>query len=256
VRSFALPYGHRRRHAKPVPDTPALAASSLSAGYPGSTTLALRDVSLKIPVGAKVALVGPNGSGKSTLLKVVCGLLTARAGEVSVFGNAVGTCHHRVAYLPQRGELDWRFPVSVRRLVMGGRYVHLGWIKRPAGSDRRIVEEVMERLGIADLAGRRIGELSGGQRQRALLARALAQQSDLLLLDEPMTAVDAETRVAISSALSELRESGKTIVVATHDLESLASEFDGALCLRDGREARPQPGAFVGFPVGRSSWTG
>ncbi len=246
---LSLPYGHRR-HAAPVPDAPALALRSVGAGYPGSTTLALRDVSLKVPVGAKVALVGPNGSGKSTLLKVVCGLLPARVGEVSVFGNAVGMCHHRVAYLPQRGELDWRFPISVRRLVMGGRYVHLGWLKRPVKSDRRIVEGTMESLGIAELANRQIGELSGGQRQRALLARALVQKSDLLLLDEPMTAVDAGTRMEISAALSELRESGKTIVVATHDLESLASEFDAAIHLREGRQTEPESGTFVGLPLG------
>ncbi len=255
MRSFALPYG-RRRHAEPVSDAPALAARSVSAEYPGSPTFALRDVSVKVPVGSRVALVGPNGSGKSTLLKAVCGLIPLRAGEVSIFGNAVGTCHHRVAYLPQRGELDWCFPVSVERLVMGGRYVHLGWMKRPAKSDRRIVAEKMESLGITALAGRQIGELSGGQQQRALLARALSQESDLLLLDEPMTAVDAETRTAISSSLSELSESGKTIIVATHDLESLASEFDGALYLRDGREARPEPGAFAGLPVGRATWAG
>ncbi len=257
MRAPPLPYG-RRRHVAPVPGAPALAVRSASAAYPDAEGLALRDVSLRVPSGTRVALVGPNGSGKSTLLKAVAGLLPVRSGEVLVHGNPVGACHHRVAYLPQRGEVDWRFPVSVRELVTTGRYVHLGWLKRPGARDRKVVDAAMERLGLAALAGRQIGQLSGGQQQRALLARALVQEADLLLLDEPLNAVDAATRAAISSVLSELKERGKTMVVATHDLPSLASEFDGALYLRDGQEAPPEPGAFVGLPVGRGAaqWTG
>lgn len=215
-------------------------------------------VSLRVPVGARVALVGPNGSGKSTLLKAVAGLLPARSGEIRIHGNAVGACHHRVAYLPQRGEVDWRFPISVRRLVGTGRYVHLGWIKRPGKGDRRVVEEVMGRLGLSDLAERQVGQLSGGQQQRALLARALVQEADLILLDEPLNAVDAATRETISEVLLELQGRGKTMIVATHDLTTLASEFDGALYLRDGQEVAPEPGAFVGLPIGESEapWTG
>lgn len=251
-----LPYAGRR-HLDAVAGAPALSARSVSAGYPGSAALALRGVSLRVPVGARVALVGPNGSGKSTLLKTVAGLLPASSGGIRVHGNAVAACHHRVAYLPQRGEVDWRFPINVRRLVMTGRYVHLGWLKRPGGRDREIVEGVMERLGLVALAGRQIGQLSGGQQQRALLARALVQEADLLLLDEPLNAVDAATRAAISEVLSELRGRGKTMIVATHDLASLASEFDGALYLRDGREVPPEPGTFVGLPVGgEASWVG
>ncbi len=251
-----LPYG-RRRHADPLPGTPALLARSVSVGYLGSDTLALREVSLRVPAAARVALVGPNGSGKSTLLKAVAGLLPVRSGEVGVYGNPVGACHHRVAYLPQRGEIDWRFPVSVRKLVMTGRYVHLGWLKRPGQEDREIVARVIERLGLEALAERQIGQLSGGQQQRALLARALVQEGDLLLLDEPLNAVDAQTRAAISGALSELQGRGKAMITATHDLETLASEYDGVLYLRDGREVEPEPGAFVGLPVGReAAWSG
>jgi manganese/zinc/iron transport system ATP- binding protein len=184
-------------------------------------------------------------------------LLPVSAGEIAVYGNPVGACHHRVAYLPQRGEIDWRFPIGVRRLVTTGRYVHLGWLRRPGRKDREVVSEVMEDLGLAPLAERQIGQLSGGQQQRALLARALVQDGDLLLLDEPLNAVDAGTRETISEVLSGLRRRGKTMVVATHDLASLASEFDGALYLREGREARPEPGAFVGLPVGgEAAWDG
>ena len=251
-----FPYGHRR-HTDAVPGAPALAARSVSAGYADTTEPALRGVSLRVPAGARVALAGPNGSGKSTLLKAVAGLLPVGSGKIRIYGNPVGACHHRVAYLPQRGEIDWRFPISVRRLVTTGRYVHLGWLKRPGRKDREIVSEMLEDLGLSPLAERQIGQLSGGQQQRALLARALVQDGDLLLLDEPLNAVDAGTRETISKVLSELQRRGKTMVVATHDLASLASEFDGALYLREGQEAPPEPGAFVGLPVGgEAAWAG
>lgn len=244
-----------RRHAEPVPGEPALVVDSATVWHEGGASPALEGVSLRVPEATRVALVGPNGAGKSTLLKAVAGLLPVAGGRVRVYGNPVGACHHRVAYLPQRGEVDWRFPVGVRRLVMGGRYVHLGWLRRPGRRDREAVEEALERLGLSGVAGRRIEHLSGGQRQRALLARALAQEADLLLLDEPMTAVDSGTRETISEVLSELRERGKTVVVATHDLEGLSREFEGALYLRDGREAEPEPGRFVGLRVG-AAWAG
>lgn len=251
-----LPYGSRR-HADPVDGAPALAVRSVSARHPGCSLPALSEVSLQVPAATRVALVGPNGSGKSTLLKAVAGLLPVSSGTVSIYGNPVGACHHRVAYLPQRGELDWRFPISVGRLVMGGRHVHLGWLKRPGGKDRAVVEEVLGRLGLRGLSGRQIGQLSGGQQQRALLARALVQEADLLLLDEPLNAVDAETRDVISGVLSELRSLGKTLIIAAHDLETLAEEFDGALNLRDGRESQTAPGRFSGLPVGESApWAG
>ncbi|MBA2375151.1 MAG: ABC transporter ATP-binding protein [Rubrobacter sp.] len=237
------------RHADPVPDAAALAVRSLRASHPGMEHPALDGVSLRIPSGTRVALVGPNGSGKSTLLKAVVGLLRPESGSILVHGNPVGACHHRVAYLPQRGEIDWRFPINVRKLVMTGRYVHLGWLKRPGREDHELVHDILARLGIEDLSSRQIGQLSGGQQQRALLARSLAQGSDLLLLDEPLAAVDAETREKISAVIRELWESGKTIVTATHDLESLSSDFDAAFYLREGREAAPEAEAFTGIPL-------
>ena len=237
------------RHAAPVAGAPALQTRSLRAAYPATEYPALDGISFRVPSGVRVALAGPNGSGKSTLLKTVAGLLRPESGSIQVYGNPVGACHHRVAYLPQRGEIDWRFPISVRRLVTTGRYVHLGWLRRPSRRDHEVVDEVLVRLDIQDLADRQIGQLSGGQQQRALLARALAQQSDLLLLDEPLAGVDAQTRERISTVVHELWQSGKTLISATHDLESLSSEFDAAFYLREGREVAPEAGAFVGVPL-------
>ncbi len=248
-----LPYSGRH-HADPVEGAPALGVSNLSVRYPGANSVALGGVGVNLPAGKRVALVGANGSGKSTLLKAVAGLLPVGTGDVRIFGNPVGACHHRVAYLPQRGEIDWRFPVSVRRLVMGGRHVHLGWMKRPGKRDSEIVEEAMGRLGVASLAGRQIGELSGGQQQRVLLARTLSQEADLLLLDEPFAAMDAQTTEVVFQVLEELRSEGKALLVATHYLDRLREEFDGALYLTNGRPAKPEAGELVGEGFGGAAW--
>ncbi len=247
--ALSLPY-NRRRHASKVPGAPALEAIGVTAGYSGSPEPALRDVNLRVPVGSRIALVGHNGAGKSTLLKAAAGLLPVLSGDLRIYGQPVGACHHRVAYLPQRGDIDWRFPVTVERLVLTGRYVHLGWLRRPGRSDRELARGALQRMGMAPLASRQIGQLSGGQQQRALLARALAQDADLLLLDEPLTAVDAETREAVSGVLAELQAQGKTAIIATHDLGRMEAEFDGALYLSEGREVPPPPGAFTGLPLG------
>ena len=246
---WSLPYGGGR-HVDVAPGAPALEARSVSAGYPGSPEPALRDVDLRVAAGSRWALVGHNGAGKSTLLKAAAGLLPVLGGALSIYGRPVGACHHRVAYLPQRGEIDWRFPVTVRRLALTGRYVHLGWLRRPSREDREIADRALDRMGVGRLADRQIGRLSGGQQQRVLLARALAQEADLLLLDEPLAAVDAETRDAVSDVLAGLQAEGKTVVMATHDLGRLEAEFDGALYLADGREATPPPGAVEGVQRG------
>ena len=141
--------------------------------------------------------------------------------------------------------------------MLTGRYVHLGWFRWPTARDRQIARAVMARLGLSDLADRQIGRLSGGQQQRVLVARALAQGADLLLLDEPLNAVDANTRAALHNVLQDLHKQGKTILVATHDLGRLASEFDAAVYLSDGRQVPPPEGAFSGLSVGREcAWTG
>ena len=175
-----------------------------------------------------------NGAGKSTLLKAAAGLLPLASGILRVHGSPPGGCCHRVAYLAQRGDLDWRFPMTVRRLVLTGRYVHLGWFKRPGRLDYAIVNHTIELLQIGDLADRRISELSGGQQQRTLLARAMAQEADMLLLDEPMNAVDAQTRQVVREVLLKLAQAGKTIVVATHDALEIHVDFDEVVHLSCG----------------------
>jgi manganese/zinc/iron transport system ATP- binding protein len=229
-----LPYS-RRRHAAALPGAAALDITDLSVAYPGEAHLAIQDIDLEVAVGTRMALVGANGSGKSTLLKAVAGLLRPRSGTIRIYGLPVGACHHRVAYLPQRSEVDWRFPVSVERLVLAGRYVHLGWLRRPGAADRRQVAAVLDQLELTDLAGRQISELSGGQQQRALLARALVQEADLLLLDEPLSAVDARSRAIIAAVLDDLRRRGKSALVATHHIDRLEAEFDDVVVLEAGR---------------------
>jgi manganese/zinc/iron transport system ATP- binding protein len=229
-----------RRFAPSLVGAPALELRQLSVTHIGRNTPALQHLSLTIAPGELVALTGPNGAGKSTILKTVAGLLKPTTGDVRIFGLPVGACHHRVAYLPQRGEIDWRFPISVERLVMTGRYVHLGWLRRPGRQDRQYALETLERLGIAHLADRQIGELSGGQQQRALIARILVQEADLILLDEPTNAIDAATRETIARVLADLRHQGRTVIMATHDTDRLG-EFDRIITLRDGRMIMPNP---------------
>ena len=228
---FSFSYAGRHE-AAPIAGEPALAVCDLYVGYDQRDVLA--GVTLRVPVGACVALIGANGAGKSTLFRTVAGLLPIRRGEVHIYGRPIGACHHRVAYLPQRSEIDWRFPITVRRLVVSGRYVHLGWLKRPSAEDWRTVDSVLARLKIADLAARQIGQLSGGQQQRVLLARALVQGADLLLLDEPLNAVDAETRGVVGAVLEAEKRAGRTVVVATHDLDRLESDYDLVIRLEDG----------------------
>lgn len=234
ARQPLFPYGGRR-DARPARGALALEAHDLSVRYPSAERPALQGVSLAVSPGTCVALVGPNGAGKSTLLKTAAGLLPIASGALTVLGAPVGTFRHRVAYLAQRGELDWSFPISVRRLVLTGRYPYLGWLRWPTREDWWKADEALARLQLSDLAERQIGELSGGQQQRALLARALAQDADLLLLDEPLNAVDATTREIVSAVLHDLQRQGKTVVVATHDLDRLQTDFDYALFLMDGR---------------------
>jgi manganese/zinc/iron transport system ATP- binding protein len=219
----------------------------LQVHYSGSIDPALAGVCLQVPCGQRFALIGHNGAGKSTLLKALAGLLKPQAGTIRLFGNRVGACHHRTAYLPQRSDLDWQFPISVQQLVMTGRYVHLGWFQRPRKSDHGQVNVALRRLGIEQLSQKQISELSGGQQQRALLARALVQESSLFLLDEPLNAVDEATRDIVDDVLNEHTQRGGTVLVATHELGRLSESFDQAIYLREGHIDRIEQ--LVGGPA-------
>ena len=200
----------------------AICLEALTYTYPGRPAEALLDVSACIRQGERVALLGPNGAGKSTLLKLVAGLLPSPTpGAVRVFETPVDTCHPYTAYLAQRAEVDLRFPVSVRDVVMMGRYSGVGWFARPARADHAAVDEALRRVDLLPLAGRAIGDLSGGQQQRAFLARALAQQARLLLLDEPLAGLDVRSQQSVLALLRGLQQEGMTIVVSTHDLASV-----------------------------------
>ena len=223
-----------RTHVDSVPDAPAIEIHDLHVRYDATQGDALAGISVTIPASARVALIGHNGAGKSTLLKTLVGLQPYSSGTVQIFGRNVRACHHRVAYLPQRGEIDWRFPISVRRFVMTGRYVHIGWLRQPSVHDTTLVQHTLDRLNLAGVADRLISDLSGGQQQRALLARAIVQESELLLLDEPFNNIDPETRLLITRIVAELKGLGRTILVATHDLSRLEEEFDYVAVIHGG----------------------
>ncbi len=224
----------RHRHYQPRPNAPALDIQDLTACYPQQDQPALTGVNLRVGIGECIALVGSNGAGKSSLFKAVSGFIPVVAGSVQVFGHALGACHHRVVYLPQRSEIDWYFPMTVQDFVLTGRYVHLGWFRRPSKKDRAIADAALMQLGIGNLAQRQIHKLSGGQQQRVLIARALAQNADLLLLDEPLNAVDAQTREVVSGVLRHLKNEGKTVMVATHYVDVQERLFDREVYLKDG----------------------
>jgi ABC-type Mn2+/Zn2+ transport system ATPase subunit len=208
-----------------------LAVEALTLRYGSAEAWALEDVSFSVPEGTRVAVVGPNGAGKSTLFKAMVGLLRPETGRVLVHGLPFGHDKDCVAYVPQREEVDWRFPLSVQDVVLMGRYARLGWFRRPGRSDRAAAMDCLERLGIVSLAQRPIGDLSGGQQQRVFLARALAQEPHILLLDEPFAGVDVTSQELVLDLLDDLRRRRVTVIVATHDLQLAAERFDQVLLL-------------------------
>ncbi|HWQ92334.1 MAG TPA: metal ABC transporter ATP-binding protein [Clostridia bacterium] len=191
----------------------------------------LWDVDLDIPPGKLVGLVGPNGAGKSTLIKAVMDLIPRASGRVLVFGKSYRRHRHRVGYVPQRESVDWDFPVSALDVVTMGRYGKIGWFWPVTRPHRAAAMEALDRVGIADLAHRQISHLSGGQQQRTFLARALVQEADLYLMDEPFAAVDAATEQAIVRILQDLRSANKTCLVVHHDLQTVADYFDHLILL-------------------------
>ncbi len=194
---------------------------------------ALRDASFQIPTGTITALVGVNGSGKSTLFKAIMGFAPLAAGTISILGMPVAQALKKnfVAYVPQNEEVDWSFPVLVEDVVMMGRYGHMGLMRRPKPADREAVSIALARVGMGDFRLRQIGELSGGQKKRVFLARALAQNSRMILLDEPFTGVDVKTEEAIIALLRALREEGRVMLVSTHNLGSVPEFCDRTVLL-------------------------
>ncbi len=206
-----------------------LEVQNASVGY--GNRLALEDLTFNVPHGARVAVVGPNGAGKSTLFKALVGLLPLTSGRILIHGEPLRSHKDCVAYVPQREEVDWRFPVTVNDVVMMGRFDHEGWFGRTSEEDRRVVKRSLEQLGIPDLWNRSIGELSGGQQQRVFLARSLAQEPHILLMDEPFTGVDVTTQEATLKLLDDLRAADVTAIISTHDLSLAAVKFDLVLLI-------------------------
>ncbi len=186
----------------------------------------LWDVDLSVPEGVLMAIVGPNGAGKSTLIKAIMGLVPTAAGQVRIYGQPFAAQRGRVGYVPQRGSVDWDFPTDALDVVTMGLYRKLGWVKRPGKPERALALEALHKVGMADFAGRQISQLSGGQQQRVFLARALVQDAQIYLMDEPFAGVDATTERAIIVLLRELRAAGKTVVVVHHDLQTVPEYFD------------------------------
>ncbi len=207
----------------------ALEVRRLTVSYGGRPVL--WDVDAHFPAQSLSAIVGPNGAGKSTLLRACVGLVPTDAGQSLVFGRPAREALSQVAYVPQRNAVDWDFPVTVREVVEMGRYPRAGWFRRLGPGHREAVDSALERVGMAAYADRQIGRLSGGQRQRVFIARALAQDTPVLLLDEPFAGVDARTEAALLDLMRELAEDGRSLVLVHHDLGTVRRSFDWVLLL-------------------------
>lgn len=212
---------------------PGLSARDVTVTYRNGHT-ALHAATFEIPRGTVTALVGVNGAGKSTLFKAIMGLVPTSRGEIRLLGRTVKQAlrENLVAYVPQSEEVDWTFPVLVEDVVMMGRYGHMGFLRRPSQADRTAVDEALERVNMQAFRERQIGELSGGQRKRVFLARALAQNSQVILLDEPFTGVDVKTEDQIVALLRELRGEGRVMLVSTHNLGSVPEFCDRTVLVK------------------------
>jgi ABC-type Mn2+/Zn2+ transport system ATPase subunit len=205
---------------------PSVVIEGVTAGY--GRRIALSDVTLTVASGSLLAVIGPNGAGKSTLLKLIAGLIRPTSGRLSVLGGPPGSAARSIAYLPQAEAVDWEFPVTVREVVTMGRYARLGFGHNPGRLDRERVLAALETVGMADAVNRQIGALSGGQRRRVFLARAIAADPELYLLDEPVTGVDARTQEDLMDVLEAEARAGKTVIATTHDLICAAQRFHQA----------------------------
>ena len=207
-----------------------LELQKVTAGYADEPVL--QDISFTAGCGSTLALIGPNGAGKSTLLNALAGLLPIWSGAILWNNTALAEHRHEIAYLPQRSEVNWQFPITVRQLVEMGRYPAVGSWKAMRSHDREIVEKALCTLGLQDIQNRQIGALSGGQQQRCFLARALAQEAHILLLDEPFTGLDVPGTEALSQILRSLAAEGRLVIASHHDLSTAPQIFDQALLLR------------------------
>ena len=217
-------------HQTPAANSTAIDVRNLTISY--GPVPALLDISVQIPAGKLIGIIGPNGSGKSTLIKSMLGFVRADVGSVEVFGQDVASVKRRIAYVPQRGTVDWDFPVTVREVAAMGRYGKRRWWQDLTKEDYRLAGEALEKVRMSEFANRQIGQLSGGQQQRVFMARALAQNADILLLDEPFAGVDAATEGAILDVLTDTKAAGKTVVVVHHDLATAAEYFDLLILLK------------------------
>jgi ABC-type Mn2+/Zn2+ transport system ATPase subunit len=209
---------------------PAIEVDNLTVSY--GPVPALLDVSLSINPGQLVGVIGPNGSGKSTLIKAILGFVKPDVGSVRLFGEPADKVKGRVAYVPQRGSVDWNFPVTVREVALMGRYGQVPTYRDLRKKDKRIADEALEMVRMSEYRDRQIGQLSGGQQQRVFMARAMAQGAEILLLDEPFAGVDAATERAILDVLERTKAAGRTLVVVHHDLTTAAEYFDSLILLK------------------------
>ncbi|MDY0145853.1 MAG: metal ABC transporter ATP-binding protein [Kiritimatiellia bacterium] len=221
----------------------AIQVEHLTVSYGGKPVLV--DISLEVPAGSVVGILGPNGAGKSTLIKALMGFVRRDFGEVVLFGKPVEDARGHVAYVPQRGQIDWSFPVTVWDVVLMGRYMVTPWYRSIQARDRELALIALEQVRMTDFRHRQIGQLSGGQQQRVFMARALAQQSPILLLDEPFAGVDAATERAIAGLLKQSKAEGKTVMVVHHDLETAAEFFDRVVILNRRLYAYGEPAAVL-----------
>ncbi len=222
---------------------PAIEVENLTVSY--GPTLALLDISLTIEPGRLVGVIGPNGSGKSTLIKAILGFVNPDFGEVRLFGEPAEKAKGRVAYVPQRGSVDWSFPITVREVAQMGRFGHVPWWRDLNAQDRRLSDEALKMVRMEEFAHRQIGQLSGGQQQRVFMARAMAQGAEILLLDEPFAGVDAATERAILDVLERTRAAGRTLVVVHHDLGTAAEYFDTIVLIKQRLYAVGPPAAVL-----------
>lgn len=210
-------------------EEPILEIHDLTVSYDQNPVL--WNVDLSLPKGKLVGILGPNGAGKSTLIKAIMGLIPPTSGYVKIFDKPLNEVRTRISYVPQRESVDWNFPASVLDVVMMGTYGKLGLFRRPGKKEKELAIHCLEQVGMAGFTKRQIAELSGGQQQRVFIARALAQQADLYLMDEPFAGVDMATETAIFQLLKEMAGSGKTVIVVHHDIHSAMNFFDWAIML-------------------------